>query len=150
MQAAFNRRRHHRSTAAVSLVHAIWNFGQVETPLPRGRWAWPGGLGGLGQGAGPKSWMEDNVSCGCFRMQRMLRQPTKFRLLPAKLTAQVKVKICAEPPEKWVVAPFSRRIRTRIRIRIRGPGTGTVTKWQTNARQTRTWTHFSCNCISAV
>lgn len=60
MQAAFNRRRHHRSTAAVSLVRAIWNFGQVGSPsappLPRGAVVGVAmGRGAVDLGAGPKS-----------------------------------------------------------------------------------------------
>lgn len=61
MQAAFNRRRHHRSTAAVSLVRAIWNFGQVGSPsappLPRGAVvgvAMGRGTRGCGSGGGAK------------------------------------------------------------------------------------------------
>jgi len=56
MQAAFNRRRHHRSTAAVSLVHAIWNFGQVgrDPPHPKGAVGVARGLGWLRSGGGTK------------------------------------------------------------------------------------------------
>lgn len=58
MQAAFNRRRHHRSTAAVSLVRAIWNFGQVGSPsappLPEGGGGRGHGTRGCGSGGGAK------------------------------------------------------------------------------------------------